>query len=414
MQIIPDAVVVGAGAAGLMAAGVAAQRGLNVWLIEKNAQPGKKLQITGKGRCNLTNDCTLQEFLENVPTNPRFLYGALTRFLPEDTKAFFEGLGVPLKTERGRRVFPQSDKAADVVQALTHWTAQNGVTMIRGSVERILTRAGRAAGVQMTDGRRVDCENVILCCGGVSYPETGSTGVGFRIAEQAGHTIHPLCPSLVPLTCSGEDCCAMKGLTLRNVGLRVYDCVKKKVIHEEFGEMSFKHYGVAGPIILSASAHMRGMAADRYRLDVDLKPALSAEKLDARMQRDIRANPGEDFSHALTLLLPHQMIATTVRRSEIPPQLKCSEVTREQRRSLGALLKQFSFVVTGFRPIEEAIVTSGGVAVNEIDPRTMQSKKVPGLYFAGEMLDVDAYTGGYNLQIAFSTGHLAGESVAAD
>ena len=200
MQIIPDAVVVGAGAAGLMAAGVAAQRGLNVWLIEKNAQPGKKLQITGKGRCNLTNDCTLQEFLENVPTNPRFLYGALTRFLPEDTKAFFEGLGVPLKTERGRRVFPQSDKAADVVQALTHWTAQNGVTMIRGSVERILTRAGRAAGVQMTDGRRVDCENVILCCGGVSYPETGSTGVGFRIAEQAGHTIHPLCPSLVPLT----------------------------------------------------------------------------------------------------------------------------------------------------------------------------------------------------------------------
>ncbi|HCM24387.1 MAG TPA: aminoacetone oxidase family FAD-binding enzyme [Ruminococcaceae bacterium] len=408
---MPDVIVVGAGAAGLMAAGTAAYRGLDVWLVEKNSKPGKKLQITGKGRCNLTNDCTVQEFLENVPTNPQFLYGALTRFSPADTKTFFEGLGVPLKTERGRRVFPQSDQAEDVVKALTGWVESGGVSIVRGSVCRLLTRAGKAAGVQLTDGRRIEAHQVILCCGGASYPATGSTGAGFQIAQQAGHTIRPLCPSLVPLNCAGEDCGLMAGLTLRNVACKFYDCVKKKVIHEEFGEMSFRPFGVGGPIILSGSAHLRNMSVGRYRIDVDLKPALSPEKLDARLVRDLQERSNQTIVHSLPALLPRQMIHAAVYRSGIPPQTRCGEITREQRRVFGKLLKQFSFTVTGFRPLKEAIVTSGGVAVNEISPQTMQSKIISGLYIAGEMLDVDAYTGGYNLQIAFSTGRLAGENV---
>lgn len=407
----PDVVVVGAGAAGLMAAGTAAHRGLTVWLVEKNAQTGKKLAITGKGRCNLTNDCSVQEFLENVPTNPRFLYGALNRFSPEDTKAFFEGLGVPLKTERGRRVFPQSDKAEDIVNALTDWAVDGGVSIIRGSVSRLLTRAGRAAGVRLSDGREIEAQQVVLCCGGASYPTTGSTGAGYKIAAEAGHTIHPLYPSLVPLTCAGEECRDMMGLSLRNISCRFYDCVKKKVIHEEFGEMLFTHFGVSGPVILSASAHLRNMAAGRYRIEIDLKPALSPEKLDARLIRDLGEHPNRAFANSLTALLPHKLIPIAVKHSGIDPQTKCSEVTRVQRHAFGELLKNFPFTVTGFRPIEEAIVTSGGVAVNEVDPKTMQSKKIPGLYFAGEMLDVDAYTGGYNLQIAFATGHMAGENV---
>ncbi len=407
----PDVLVVGAGAAGLMAAGTAASRGLTVWLAEKNAAPGKKLGITGKGRCNLTNDCIIPLFLENVPTNPRFLYGALNRFSPADTKAFFEGLGVPLKTERGRRVFPQSDKASDIVDALTNWVTQTGVYTIRGSAERLLTRAGHAAGVQMSDGRRIEAKQVILCCGGASYSSTGSNGSGYRIAAEAGHTILPLKPSLVPLTCAGEECRDMMGLSLRNVSCTFYDNVRKKEVHREFGEMLFTHFGVSGPIILSASAHLREMSVGRYRMDIDLKPALSLEKLDARLLRDISAHPARAFSNALTDLLPHKLIPVVVQRSGIPAFTKCGEITREQRHDLIHLLKAFSFTITGSRPLEEAIVTSGGVSTKEVDPRTMQSKKIPGLYFAGEILDVDGYTGGYNLQIAFSTGRVAGENV---
>lgn len=409
----PDVVVVGAGAAGLMAAGAAAHRGLSVWLVEKNAQTGKKLAITGKGRCNLTNDCSVQEFLENVPTNPRFLYGALSRFSPEDAKSFFESLGVPLKTERGRRVFPQSNKAEDIVKALTDWGRNGGASLIRGSVNRLLTRAGKVSGIRLSDGREIEAGQVILCCGGASYPLTGSTGAGYKIVAEVGHTIKPLCPSLVPLNCAGEECRKMMGLSLRNISCGVYDCVKKKVIHEEFGEMIFTHFGVSGPIILSASTHMREMAACRYRIDIDLKPALNPKKLDARLVRDLSEHPSRAFSNSLTALLPHKLIPVAVQRSGIPPQTKCGDITRMQRQAFGELLKKFSFTVTGFRPIEEAIITSGGVAVNEVDPKTMQSKKVPGLYLAGEMLDVDAYTGGYNLQIAFATGKLAGENVQA-
>lgn len=407
----PDVIVVGAGAAGLLAAGTAAHRGLSVWLIEKNAQAGKKLEITGKGRCNVTNACSVQTFLENVPTNPRFLYGALSRFSPEDTMAFFESLGVPLKTERGRRVFPQSDKADDIVQALTGWVQNGGVSVLRGSAAKLLLRAGKAAGVRLSDGREVEAGQVILCCGGASYPATGSTGAGYKLAAEVGHTVTPLYPSLVPLTCEGDTCRELMGLSLRNVACRFYDCEKKKYVHEEFGEMLFTHFGVSGPIILSASAHLRGMKQGRYRMEIDLKPALSPEKLDARLVRDWSERASRSFSNSLTALLPHKLIPVAVRRSGIVPQTKCSEITRVQRRAFGELLKNFSFSITGFRPLEEAIVTSGGVSVKEVDPKTMQSKKVSGLYFAGELLDVDAYTGGYNLQIAFSTGRLAGESV---
>ncbi|MDD3260978.1 MAG: NAD(P)/FAD-dependent oxidoreductase [Oscillospiraceae bacterium] len=409
----PDVIVVGAGAAGLMAAGTAAHRGLQVWLVEKNTQPGKKLAITGKGRCNLTNNCTVQEFLENVPTNPRFLYGALSRFAPADTMAFFEGLGVPLKTERGRRVFPQSDKAADIVKALSGWALGSGVSMVRGSVSRVLTRAGRAAGVQLSDGRRIEAKQVVLCCGGSSYPATGSNGSGCWLAAQAGHSVTPLRPSLVPLNCAGEECRKMMGLSLRNVSCTFYDCTAKKEVYQDFGEMLFTHFGISGPIILSASTRLRNMAVGRYRLDIDLKPALSPEKLDARLLRDISQHPARAFSNALVSLLPHKLIPVAVKRSEISPLTRCCDITREERLALGALLKKFSFTITGFRPIEEAIVTSGGVAVREVDPKTMQSKKVPGLFIAGEMLDVDAYTGGYNLQIAFATGRAAGDNVQA-
>lgn len=410
-----DVLVVGAGAAGLMAAGTAAQRGLTVWMVDKNAKPGRKLRITGKGRCNLTNRCTVAEFLEHVPTNPRFLYGALNRFTPADCMAFFEGLGVPLKTERGRRVFPVSDRADDVADALARFALDAGVTLLRGSVARLLTRAGHIDGCLLSDGRRIEATQVILACGGASYPATGSNGAGFRLAAGVGHTIHPLRPSLVPLSCVGEDataCAGMMGLTLRNIGFSVYDTQRRRVLCEDFGELSFCQDGLTGPVVLSASARLKDAKPGRYRGDIDLKPALSPEKLDARLLRDWSAQPRRPFGEALGALLPRNLIPETLRRAGIPAQTPSSDITRPQRRALGALLKQFSFSIAGLHPIEEAIVTAGGVSVQEVDPKTMQSNRVPGLYLAGEMLDVDAYTGGYNLQIAFATGRLAGESVS--
>ena len=403
-----DLIVVGGGAAGMMAAGTAGELGLNVILIEKNARPGRKLGITGKGRCNLTNNCSVQDVIAAVPTNPRFLYGAVSRFAPQDTMAFFEGLGVPLKTEWGRRVFPQSDRAGDIIDALTRFLREHHVKILQGEARKLLIEEGGVRGVVLRDGTELLAPKVIVACGGASYPGTGSTGDGYRLARQAGHSVLPLRPSLVPLVEQGGDCARMQGLALKNAAVRVYE--RQKLIYEDFGELLFTHFGVSGPVVLSASSHMRRMEPGVYRLEIDLKPALPPEKLDARLQRDLEENSNKDFINSLGALLPRKMIPILVERSGIPPETKCNAITREQRRDFAALLKGFSVNIQGFRPIEEAIVTSGGVNVREINPKTMESKLVHGLYFAGEVLDVDAYTGGFNLQIAFATGRLAAQA----
>ncbi|MDU7337457.1 MAG: NAD(P)/FAD-dependent oxidoreductase [Clostridium sp.] len=404
-----DLVVIGGGAAGLMAAGTAAELGLNVILIEKNTRLGRKLGITGKGRCNLTNNCSVQDVIAAVPTNPRFLYGAVSRFTSQDTMEFFEKLGVPLKMERGQRVFPQSDRAADVIEAFTHYLQQNHVKIIHGEARKLLIEEDGVYGVQLRDATVISAKKVIVACGGASYPGTGSTGDGYHLARQAGHSIVPLRPSLVPLVEQGGDCVQMQGLALKNAAVRVYE--KNKLIYEDFGELLFTHFGLSGPVVLSASSHMRKMATGVYRIEIDLKPALSLEKLDARLQRDLEENSNKDFINSLGALLPRKMIPVLVEHSGISPETKCNAITREQRRSFAALLKAFIINIKGFRPIDEAIITSGGVNVKEINPKTMESKLLPGLYFAGEVLDVDAYTGGFNLQIAFATGRLAAQAV---
>ena len=408
-----DVLVVGGGAAGMMAAGAAAERGLSVCLLEKNAVLGKKLRITGKGRCNVTNNCSTRMVVESAPTNGRFLYGAVSRFGPEETMRFFEKLGVPLKTERGNRVFPVSDHAADIAEALIRYVRSSGVRIVHGQAERLLLDGG-VSGAVLKDGMAISASCVAVCCGGASYPATGSTGDGYRLAGQAGHTIVPLRPSLVPLVAGQEDCrdCRdMMGLSLKNISVKVTDTETGSAVYEDFGELLFTHFGLSGPVILSASSHMPNMSPGRYRVAIDLKPALSPEKLDARLVRDFGENRNRDFANSLGALLPRAMIPVAVRRSGIPPETKCNAVTREMRREFGALLKNFEIGIEGFRPLEEAIVTSGGVSVGEVDPKTMESRLVRGLYFAGEVLDVDAYTGGFNLQIAFSTGRLAGESM---
>lgn len=403
--------VIGGGAAGLMAAGTAARNGLKVCLVEKNTRLGRKMCITGKGRCNLTNACDEAAFIASVPTNGRFLYSAAHHFPPAETMRFFEELGLPVKVERGNRVFPQSDRAADVAEALIRFARDGGVRVVTGEAKGLLLDGQAVCGVELKDGTRISAGSVVVCCGGVSYPGTGSTGDGYRLARQAGHTVTELRPSLVPLTGEGDDCREMMGLSLKNVALRVYDTVKKKRIYEDFGEMLFTHFGLSGPIILSASAHMREMAPGRYRVLIDLKPALTPEQLDARLQRDLTQNHNRDFANSLGALLPKKLIPVAVKRSGIAPDTKCNQITREMRFGFAELLKAMEFTVTGFRPIEEAIVTSGGVKVSEVNPKTMESKRVSGLYFAGEVLDVDAYTGGFNLQIAFSTGRLAADSI---
>lgn len=406
-----DVLVIGGGAAGLMAAGTVAHNGFSVCLVEKNKRLGWKLSITGKGRCNLTNACDIPTFIASVPTNGRFLYSAVTRFTPQDTVDFFEGLGLPTKTERGNRVFPQSDKAADVVDALVGYVKSGGTDIVTGEVKRLLLREHTIFGVELAGGRQIEANSVIICCGGASYPATGSTGDGYRLACQVGHTVTEIRPSLVPLVVPGEECREMMGLSLKNVSLKVVDTQKKKEIYSDFGEMLFTHFGVSGPIVLSASAHMRNMSPGRYHILIDLKPALSPEQLDARLQRDLELNHNKDFSNSLNALLPRKMIPVIVKRSGIEPDLKCNQITREMRRGFAELLKAFELEISGFRPVEEAIVTSGGVKVSEIDPKTMESKLVKGLYFAGEVIDVDAYTGGFNLQIAFCTGRLAANSI---
>lgn len=404
--------VIGGGAAGLLAAGTAAQRGHEVTILERNERPARKVMITGKGRCNLTNHCTLiNELVAQVPTNGRFLHGAFSRFMPQDIMELVENEGVELKIERGNRVFPVSDKAVDIVDALVRFATKNGAKLRQGRATALLLEDGAVKGVKTEDGDTIFADRVIVATGGMSYPLTGSTGDGYTLAKQAGHTIAEPKPSLVPLVCHEGFCSDLQGLSLRNVAITVRDTTNYKEIYTDFGEMLFTHFGVSGPMILSASTHLRPMEKGRYEIHIDLKPALSHEQLDARVQREFLAASNKNFINALDSLLPKKLVPVIVRLCGVKPSLKVNQVTREMRGRLVNLLKDLKVTVNGFRPIEEAIVTSGGVHVKEVDPKTMQSKLCEGLYFAGEVLDVDAYTGGFNLQIAFSTGHLAGESV---
>lgn len=401
-------IVVGGGAAGLMAGTMAARRGYDVTIVERNDRMARKVMITGKGRCNVTNHCSVEECVAHIPGNGRFLYSTLTAFSPQDTQELLESRGLPLKVERGNRVFPVSDKAVDVVDTLVAMAKESGCRFYKGRVTRLCIEEDVCTGVELEDGTRLDAYAVVVCTGGVSYPQTGSTGDGYALAQQAGHTVVEPRPSLVPLVTEGTDCPRMQGLSLRNCGMEVEDTGRHRVIYRDFGELLFTHFGVSGPLTLSASAHMREMQPGRYRIHLDLKPALSPEQLDARLVRDFTAQANTDFGNALGGLLPRKMIPIMVERSGIPGECKCRDITREQRRQLGERLKDFTLTVTGFRPVAEAIVTAGGVSTREVNAKTMESKKVSGLYFAGEVLDVDGYTGGFNLQIAFATGAAAG------
>ena len=403
-------IVVGGGAAGMMAAITAAERGTHVTLLERNPKVGRKLYITGKGRCNVTNHCTPQQVLESIPRNGRFLYGAMSRTTPADVEKFFTDLGVPLKVERGNRVFPQSDRAADIIDALFLRLKKLNVRIVQDRAARLMTEEGRVTGVEGERGTYPGAA-VILATGGASYPATGSTGDGYRLAEEVGHTIIPPKPSLVPLESADPCCPQMQGLALRNVMLRVKN-KKNKVVYQEQGELLFTHFGLSGPLILSASAHMRDFDKDSYRCQIDMKPALDEQTLDARLVRELGENANRDLQNMLGSLVPRLMVPVLVQRLGISGEKKCRDITKGERRALLELLKCFSVEVSGPRPIADAIVTSGGVKVGEVDPKTMESKKVQGLYFAGELLDVDAYTGGFNLQIAWATGREAGESAA--
>ena len=387
-----------------MAAVYAARFGKSVLLFEKNENIGRKLRITGKGRCNVTNDSPTEEHLRNIPTNPRFMYSAFSMFGAEETKSFFEELGVPLKTERGNRVFPVSDNAEDIVAAFGRELKQLGVKIIHKRVSSPIIEDGACVGVR-AGSEEYRSGSVLIACGGKSYPNTGSTGDGYTLAKSAGHTVTELKPSLVPLVSPDKYCAELMGLSLRNVTLSLYD--GDKCIFSELGEMLFTHFGVSGPLVLSASSHIRDMQPDRYRLVIDLKPALSPEQLDARIQRDFAENLNRDFINGIRKLLPSKLIPVAVRLSGIAPEQKVNGITKEQRRSFGELIKAFPVRISGFRPIDEAIITSGGVTVKEIDPKTMESRLCRGLFFAGEVIDVDAYTGGFNLQIAFSTAYAA-------
>ena len=407
-RLSTDVVVIGGGASGMMCSAVAAERGLSVILVEPNRSLGRKLRITGKGRCNVTNNCDVKQVLSNIPGDGRFLYSALNRFSPADTIAKFEGLGVPLKTERGNRVFPVSDNANDIAEALTKYMKRGGVRIEQASAKRVLTDNGAVCGVE-TDKGGIDCRSVVLCTGGLSYPLTGSKGAGYIMAEELGHTVTPRRPSLVPLESDDDYCAEMQGFSLKNVTLSAFE--DGKLIYKELGEMLFTHFGVSGPLVLSASAHMRHFDSAKYSLSIDLKPALDEKKLDARLLRDFEKYANRDFANALCDLAGKKMIPVLIELSGIPAETKVNSVTREQRHKLLSLLKSFPVSISGTRPIDEAIVTSGGVCLKEVNPRTMESKLVSGLHFAGEILDLDAYTGGFNLQIAWSTAVTAANSL---
>lgn len=401
--------VIGGGAAGLMAAGRAAELSGHVTLFEKNDRLGRKLRITGKGRCNVCNNCDIETMIASVPRNPRFLYAALHSFSPQDTMAFFESQGVPLKTERGNRVFPVSDRAADIAEALSSYCDCGGVRRIHAAVRGISSESDGRFALE-TERGRFDFDRVIVATGGVSYPLTGSTGDGYRFAGAYGIKVVEVSPSLVPLVTEEGDPAEMQGLSLKNTALRVLDTADGKTVYTDFGEMLFTHYGVSGPMILSASAHLCDIKPGRYKLSLDLKPALDAQTLDKRLLSDFAKNQNRDFANSLAELLPQKLIQVIVRRSGIDPKKKINLVTRQERHILTALLKNFTLTVRCARPVREAIVTRGGVDVRALSPKTMEAKKVPGLYFCGEVIDVDAYTGGFNLQIAFSTARLAAEN----
>lgn len=408
-------VIIGGGAAGLMAAVAAANEmgntPYNITVVEKNSRPARKVMITGKGRCNVTNNCDVNTLIANTPKNGKFLYSAFNNFNSVDTMSFFESMGVPLKTERGNRVFPVSDKSVDIVDALVK-SVQKNCTITEGTATAILAPSGFVTAVKLADGKILDADSVIVATGGMSYPTTGSTGDGYKMAKILGHTVTDLKPSLIGLDCHEGFCTRLAGLSLKNVTLSAFEEGKKKPIYKEMGEMLFTHTGISGPLTLSASAHLRYMDKKKYFVEIDLKPALDEAQLDKRLLRDFEESLNRDFANSLDKLLPKSIIPVIINMSGINPHTKVNQISREERMSLINAIKHFKLNITGFRPIEEAIITSGGISVKEIDPATMMSKLIDGLFFAGEVIDVDAYTGGFNLQIAFSTGVLAGESAA--
>lgn len=406
-------IVIGAGAAGTMAAGTAAQHGAEVVLLERNEKIARKVMITGKGRCNVTNNVAdTQEFISNIPGNGRFLYGAFSTFNSQDTIDFFENYGVPLKVERGNRVFPVSDKAVDIVDALNRYITLNKVQRKTERVTKLIVEDNEIRGVETEFGNKHFADAVIVATGGLSYPKTGSSGDGYDFAKSVGHTVTELRPSLSALVCREGLCSECMGLSLKNVAIRVVDTQKKKEIYDDFGEMLFTHFGVSGPMILSASAHMRNMEKARYEIYIDLKPALNHEKLDARILRDFADNSNKSISNILALLVPKSLIVPILKMAHIKPSEKANQITKDMRKALIDVIKGIKLTVMDFNDISEAIVTSGGVKISEINPKTMESKICKGLYFAGEVIDCDGYTGGFNLQIAFSTGQLAGKSSA--
>jgi len=405
-----EVVVIGGGAAGCMAALTAAEQGAGVTLLERNPKIGRKLYITGKGRCNVTNAASVQTCIANTPHNGRFLTGALTRFPPEDVMAFFEERGVPLKVERGNRVFPQSDKAADIIDALLMALRRAGVNIVQERAQALECKDGAVIAVKGERGQTFPCQAVILATGGLSYPATGSTGDGYRLAKTVGHTVQPCRGSLVPLV--AQDCAPMQGLSLRNVELTVKNSGGKTIFKEQ-GELLFTHFGLSGPLVLSASAHLRDFEHETYTAFIDLKPALDRETLDRRLVREFTQEANRDLRHVLEALEPKSLISLVLERSGLAGDQKANSVTKAQRRSLLETLKALAFPIEGPRPVEEAIVTAGGITVTEVSPKDMSSKLCKGLFLAGEILDVDAYTGGFNLQIAWATGRAAGLGAAA-
>lgn len=404
-------VVIGGGAAGLMAAKAAADGGNDVTVVEKNSRPARKMMITGKGRCNVTNDADIKELVGAVTGNGRFLYSSFNMFSSADTMRFFEENGVPLKVERGGRVFPRSDRAVDIVDALVGAAVKSGAKIICDRVTGIDIKEGAVKGVKTENNLRLPADAVIVATGGMSYPATGSTGDGYELAKKAGHNVTPIRPSLVPLTVLEGWCSSLQGLSLKNVTVSLYAEGEKKPLYSELGEMMFTHFGLTGSEILSASAYIDDPKTRKYYITIDMKPALSAEKLDQRIMRDFAKYSNRDYINSLCDLLPKKMVPVVVGLSHIEPSQKVNQITREQRERIVSTLKCLTLHITGTRPIDEAIVTKGGVELTGVDPKTMQSKTVNGLYFAGEVLDVDAFTGGYNLQIAFSTGFSAGSAI---
>ncbi len=397
----------------MLCAGKVAEMGADVILYEKMKSVGRKLAITGKGRCNVTNNCDLNAFIENVPTNPRFLYGAYSSFTSQDTMAFFENRGVPLKTERGNRVFPVSDRSFDIVDALRDFCKENGVKIIYEKVEGIIVEQRDAVGVKV-GGKTQRFDKIVVCTGGISYRQTGSDGDGYRFAEKLGINVIPQTPSLVPLETEEKWVKSLMGLSLKNVSISVYDSVKQKEVYRDFGEMLFTHFGLSGPMIISASCHMKPMQKDRYKIRIDLKPALDEKTLDNRLLGDFEKNKNKDYINSLSALLPQKLIPVFAELTAIPFDKKVNTITKAERQIILKKLKCLECTVTSFRPINEAIITSGGIDVKEIDPKTMRAKKINNLYFAGEVIDVDAYTGGFNLQIAFSTASLAALDIASE